>query len=185
MKERCIHELLECVSGAVSIGQQQRSRERLQCRLRHYMHFLSPAKHSGAAWRLQYANCVTAVCTASCMRTVKTAWKPVPPPSVATQAESLKSGPAVSLSATRTALFAGCPVRSVAANRVSVATLASAALYRRQSRSAVHFGKCMHALGALCPPRATKCSLSRPIRSLLPRPTPPRRRQMRRGGRSG
>lgn len=33
--------------GAVSIRQRQ-SRERLQCRLRHYMHFLSPAKRSAA-----------------------------------------------------------------------------------------------------------------------------------------
>jgi hypothetical protein len=34
--------------GAVSSVNSQRSRERLQCRLRHYMHFLSPAKHSAS-----------------------------------------------------------------------------------------------------------------------------------------
>lgn len=164
--------------GAVSIRQRQ-SRERLQCRLRHYMHFLSPAKRSAAVLATSvcelrhgglrcklHAGCKNRM--NACVASVGGAENTL----LGVRADSVTVGKSYS-----TLPRGHGPVRG------SVVRLGRDPRARRHFIScaldpAVRFEKCMHADGARSAPRATKCSAGSRIRSPPPQSTPPRLRQV-------
>lgn len=155
------------------------SRERLQCRLRHYMHFLSPAKRSAAALATSvcelrhgglrgnlHAGCKNRMnaCAASVHGAENTLF--------GVRADSVTVGKSYSTLP---------PDRGPVRGRV--ARLGRDPRERRRFIScaldpAVRFEKCMHAGGARSAPRATKCSAGSRIRSPPPQSTPPRLRQV-------